>query len=223
MAKLTEYKDMNPRAKAVVEGIAPARGIDPANINNVWKALARHPAVMERFAAEMKAAFAPGQARSAHQGISLSRGQHRQSVRLLHRLARRDGAPEGHDRGDARGIHGDRPGRAEGQQDRHGLSRAGRRRVRGEVNVNDVKAPIWDANLYLKFADARTAARARPDGPARSGQRRAAGPRDLRSRLRRRQHQPHPGRALSRRRRSSASIRRRRCWPRRAARRSTSA
>jgi len=60
MAKLTEYKDMNPRAKAVVEGIARARGIEPANINNVWKALARHPSVMERFAAEMKAAFAPG-------------------------------------------------------------------------------------------------------------------------------------------------------------------
>jgi len=60
MAKLTEYKDMNPRAKAVVEGIAQARGIDPANINNVWKALARHPAVTEAFAAEMKAAFAPG-------------------------------------------------------------------------------------------------------------------------------------------------------------------
>ena len=60
MAKLTEYKDMNPRAKAVVDGIAQARGIDPANINNVWKALARHPSVMERFAGEMKAAFAPG-------------------------------------------------------------------------------------------------------------------------------------------------------------------
>jgi len=60
MAKLTEYKDMNPRAKAVVEGIAQARGIDPANINNVWKALARHPSVMEAFAAVMKAAFAPG-------------------------------------------------------------------------------------------------------------------------------------------------------------------
>ncbi len=60
MPKLTEYKNMNPRAKAVVEGIAQARGIEPANINNVWKALARHPSVMERFAAEMKAAFAPG-------------------------------------------------------------------------------------------------------------------------------------------------------------------
>ena len=60
MARLTEYKDMNPRAKAVVEGIAQARGIDPADINNVWKALARHPAVMEQFAAEMKAAFVPG-------------------------------------------------------------------------------------------------------------------------------------------------------------------
>jgi len=60
MPRLTEYKDMNPRAKAVVEGIAAGRGIEPAAINNVWKALAGHPAVMERFAAEMKAAFAPG-------------------------------------------------------------------------------------------------------------------------------------------------------------------
>ena len=60
MPKLIEYKDMAPRAKVVVEGIAAARSIDPAGINNVWKALARHPAVMEQFAAEMKEAFAPG-------------------------------------------------------------------------------------------------------------------------------------------------------------------
>src|SRR6202012_3628759 len=60
MPRLTEYKDMPPRAKAVVEGIAKARNIDPSNINNVWKALAKDPTVMEQFAAEMKAAFAPG-------------------------------------------------------------------------------------------------------------------------------------------------------------------
>ena len=60
MAKLVEYKDMAPRAKAVVEEIAGNRGIDPAAINNVWKALAHHPQVMEQFAGEMKAAFAPG-------------------------------------------------------------------------------------------------------------------------------------------------------------------
>ena len=60
MPKLVEYKDMAPRAKVVVENIAAGRGIDPADINNVWKAMARHPAVMERFAGEMKAAFAPG-------------------------------------------------------------------------------------------------------------------------------------------------------------------
>ena len=60
MSKLVEYADMAPRAKAVVEAIAERRGIAPEGINNVWKALARHPAVMEQFAAEMKAAFAPG-------------------------------------------------------------------------------------------------------------------------------------------------------------------
>lgn len=60
VAKLIEYNDMSPQAKAVVDGIATARGIDPAKINNVWKALARHPDMMERFAAEMKAVMAPG-------------------------------------------------------------------------------------------------------------------------------------------------------------------
>lgn len=60
MPRLTEYKDMAPRAKAVVEEIARNRGIEPAAINNVWKALARHPQVMEQFAAEMKSAFASG-------------------------------------------------------------------------------------------------------------------------------------------------------------------
>jgi len=60
MPRLTEYKDMNPRAKAVVDDIARRRDIDPADINNVWKALARHPTMMERFAEEMKTAFAPG-------------------------------------------------------------------------------------------------------------------------------------------------------------------
>ncbi len=60
MPALIEYRDMSERAKAVVDEIAQARGIDPADINNVWKALARHPAAMEHFAAEMKAAFAPG-------------------------------------------------------------------------------------------------------------------------------------------------------------------
>ena len=60
MPRLIEYKDMNPRAKAVVEDIAQRRNIDPAGIHNVWNALARHPAVLERFAEEMKAAFASG-------------------------------------------------------------------------------------------------------------------------------------------------------------------
>jgi AhpD family alkylhydroperoxidase len=60
MAKLIEYKDMQPRAKAVVEKIAAGRGSDPADINNVWKALARHPDLMEQFAEEMRNVMGPG-------------------------------------------------------------------------------------------------------------------------------------------------------------------
>ena len=60
MAKLVEYKDMAPRAKAVVDTIARGRNIKPDEINNVWKALARHPDVMERFAEDLKLAMGPG-------------------------------------------------------------------------------------------------------------------------------------------------------------------
>jgi AhpD family alkylhydroperoxidase len=60
MAKLVEYKDMAPRAKAVVDTIARGRSIKPDEINNVWKALAAHPDVMERFAEELKFAMGPG-------------------------------------------------------------------------------------------------------------------------------------------------------------------
>jgi AhpD family alkylhydroperoxidase len=60
MPKLIEYKDMQPRAKAVVEKIAAGRGSDPADINNVWKALARHPDLMEQFAEEMRTVMGPG-------------------------------------------------------------------------------------------------------------------------------------------------------------------
>lgn len=60
MPKLVEYKDMSLRAKAVVEKIAAGRGSDPADINNVWKALARHPGLMEQFAEEMRTVMGPG-------------------------------------------------------------------------------------------------------------------------------------------------------------------
>ena len=60
MPRLVEYEDMAPRAKAVVDGIAAARGIDAPTNKKLRKGLARDPGVMEQFAAEMKAAFAPG-------------------------------------------------------------------------------------------------------------------------------------------------------------------
>ena len=65
-------------------------------------------------------------------------------------------------------------------------------------DVSDLKAPDLGCQPLSEVRRCPPAARARSDGPARSGQRRAPGPRDLRSRLRRRQHHAHPGRALSR-------------------------
>ena len=100
MAKLTEYKDMNPRAKAVVEGIAKARGSDPANINNVWKALAppsRHDGALRRGdeGGDGAGARSDGLTKELIY-LAVSGGQ---PVRLLHSIRHRlHGAPEGHDR-----------------------------------------------------------------------------------------------------------------------------
>ena len=125
MAKLIEYKDMAPRAKAVVDGIAAARGIDPADVNNVWKALARHPAVMEQFAAEMKEAFAPGKLEPltkelVYLAVSIA-NQCDYCIASHGAMARAKGMTEE--------MHEEFmavvAGGAEGQQDHHGLPRAG--------------------------------------------------------------------------------------------------
>lgn len=60
MAKLIDYADAAPEAKAVFEDIAAARGLAPQDVNNAWKAMARHPANMEAFWALAKQTMKPG-------------------------------------------------------------------------------------------------------------------------------------------------------------------
>ena len=60
MPKLTEYKDMSPRAKAVVEDIARRRNIDPGRHQQRLEGAGPPSRGDGAFAAEMKAAFAPG-------------------------------------------------------------------------------------------------------------------------------------------------------------------
>ena len=60
MPRLTEYKDMNPRAKAVVEDIAKRRNIDPGRHQQCLEGDGEASRGDGAFAAEMKAAFAPG-------------------------------------------------------------------------------------------------------------------------------------------------------------------
>lgn len=57
---LIEYDDASAEAKAVFDDIAAARGIDPRQVNNFWKAMARHPAQMRRMWSNMTAVMAPG-------------------------------------------------------------------------------------------------------------------------------------------------------------------
>src|SRR4051812_29330743 len=45
--KLIEYADASPEARAVMDEIKTARGVP--DVNNAWKAMARHPDVMRRF------------------------------------------------------------------------------------------------------------------------------------------------------------------------------
>ena len=56
--KLIEYADAAPEAKAVMDEIKTARGVP--DVNNAWKAMARHPEVMRRFWNRAQATMQPG-------------------------------------------------------------------------------------------------------------------------------------------------------------------
>ena len=56
--KLIEYADAAPEARAVMDDIKRARNVP--DVNNAWKAMARHPAVMKRFWQRAQATMAPG-------------------------------------------------------------------------------------------------------------------------------------------------------------------
>ena len=60
MVKLVEYSEASAQARAVFEDIAAVRGIRPEDVNNVWKAMAVHPANMRRFWEQVKAVMGPG-------------------------------------------------------------------------------------------------------------------------------------------------------------------
>ena len=56
--KLIEYADAAPEARAVMDDIKRVRNVP--DVNNAWKAMARHPAVMKRFWQRAQATMAPG-------------------------------------------------------------------------------------------------------------------------------------------------------------------
>jgi AhpD family alkylhydroperoxidase len=56
--KLIEYADAPPEAQAVMDDIKAKRGVP--DVNNAWKAMARHPAVMQRFWERAQAVMQPG-------------------------------------------------------------------------------------------------------------------------------------------------------------------
>ena len=56
--KLIEYADASSEARAVMDDIKRSRGVP--DVNNAWKAMARHPAVMKRFWQRAQSTMAPG-------------------------------------------------------------------------------------------------------------------------------------------------------------------
>ena len=56
--QLTDYADATPEARAVYDDIKAKRGVP--DVNNAWKAMARHPAVMKRFWERAQQVMAPG-------------------------------------------------------------------------------------------------------------------------------------------------------------------
>ena len=65
-------------------------------INNFWRALANHPPTLRRTWESLKEVMAPGALDPADQGTDLSRGEHHELLRILHRLARRRGKEARH-------------------------------------------------------------------------------------------------------------------------------
>ncbi|MBN8929080.1 MAG: alkylhydroperoxidase [Rhodospirillales bacterium 69-11] len=56
--KLIDYAEAAPEAKAVMDEIKTARGVP--DVNNAWKAMARHPVVMRRFWERAQLVMQPG-------------------------------------------------------------------------------------------------------------------------------------------------------------------
>lgn len=56
--KLIEYQDAPAEARAVMDDIKARRGVP--DVNNAWKAMARHPGVMRRFWEHARAVMQPG-------------------------------------------------------------------------------------------------------------------------------------------------------------------
>lgn len=56
--KLIEYVDAAPEAQAVMDDIKARR--DVPDVNNAWKAMARHPGVMRRFWEHAQRVMQPG-------------------------------------------------------------------------------------------------------------------------------------------------------------------
>jgi AhpD family alkylhydroperoxidase len=56
--KLINYPDAAPAARAVMDEIKAARGVP--DVNNAWKAMARHPGVMRRFWDRAQSVMQPG-------------------------------------------------------------------------------------------------------------------------------------------------------------------
>jgi AhpD family alkylhydroperoxidase len=56
--KLIDHADASPEARAVFDDIKRKRGVP--DVNNAWKAMARHPAVMRRFWEHAQQVMQPG-------------------------------------------------------------------------------------------------------------------------------------------------------------------
>ena len=56
--QLTDYADASPEAREVFDDIKQKRGVP--DVNNAWKAMARHPAVMKRFWERAQQVMQPG-------------------------------------------------------------------------------------------------------------------------------------------------------------------
>jgi len=113
-----EYAEATPEVRAVYDDIMATRKVD--RVNNYWKVLAHHPPTLKRMWANSREVMGPGALDPLTKELIYIAVSVTKRLQLLHRLARRRRAQQGHDARAILRAGGDHRSRQRDQSARRG-------------------------------------------------------------------------------------------------------